>query len=117
MRAKVRAAFASCNRQLRLGFQEKDWQIAAAAEFMLGRDVCLITGTGTGKSLCYLLCNMTNVSDIIIVFSPLLSLIADQVKSAMILDIKACAISWESMKANTQLIHEVTQGDYQLILM
>jgi len=45
--------------------------------------------TGTGKWLCsYLLRNMTNVSDIIIVFSPLFSLMVDQVKFAMFLDIK-----------------------------
>jgi len=79
---------------------------------MLGRDVFLITGNGTGKILCYLLCNMVNLPGIMIVFSPLLSLMTDQVESASFWDIKSWAISRETMKANPRLIRDVARGVY-----
>jgi ATP-dependent helicase YprA (DUF1998 family) len=79
MRLRVGEAFQHRNRTLQLGFEKKDWQIAAASELLLGRDVTVVTGTGSGKSMCYLLTVIANLNGIIMVLSPLLSLMEDQV--------------------------------------
>jgi superfamily II RNA helicase len=79
MRSSVLDAFEHRNQILRLGFQHKIWQIAAASELLLGRDVMVVTGTGSGKSMCYLLTVMAKLDGIVMVLSPLLSLMEDQV--------------------------------------
>jgi len=60
---------------------------------------------------------MANLSGITIVFSPLLSLMTDQVGSASFWDVKLCAISCETMKASPRLTRDVARRDYQLVLM
>jgi superfamily II RNA helicase len=79
MRSSVLNAFEHRNQTLQLGFQHKIWQIAAASEFLMGRDVMVVTGTGSGKSMCYLLTAMAKLDGIVMVLSPLLSLMEDQV--------------------------------------
>jgi superfamily II RNA helicase len=81
MRSSVSDAFEHRNQNLQLGFQRKSWQIAAASELLLGLDVMVVTGTGSGKSMCYLLTVMAKLDGIVMVLSPLLSLMEDQVRS------------------------------------
>ena len=56
-----------------------DWQVSAATEFLSRRDVIVITATGSGKSLSYLLALIANPGKIVLAIFPLLSLMTDQV--------------------------------------
>jgi hypothetical protein len=66
----------------RLVLQSRPWQVATAAEIILGRDTMVITATGSGKTMCFLL-PLFALEGIIIVISPLLALMEDQVRLSM----------------------------------
>jgi ATP-dependent helicase YprA (DUF1998 family) len=55
------------------------WQMAVAAEIMLRRDTLLITATGSGKSMCFFLLLIADTTASVLVISPLLALMDDQV--------------------------------------
>lgn len=59
--------------------QARPWQIAVAAELKSGSDIMVATGTGSGKTISYLLPLLADPSATILVVSPLLSLMEDQV--------------------------------------
>ena len=61
----------------------RDWQICAATEFLNRRDVIVITATGSGKSLSYLLTPIANSGKVLLAIFPLLSLMTDQVSFTM----------------------------------
>lgn len=55
------------------------WQIAAAQQLLDCRDVFVVTGTGSGKSLCYQLALIAAPGKSILAIFPLISLMTDQV--------------------------------------
>lgn len=55
------------------------WQVAMAAEIMLRRDTLLISATGSGKSMCFCLPLIADTTASVLVISPLLALMDDQV--------------------------------------
>ncbi|KAG6369424.1 hypothetical protein JVT61DRAFT_14909 [Boletus reticuloceps] len=55
------------------------WQLDSAEAFFLGLDCTVIAGTGSGKSLPFVMPSMICPEKILIVISPLNSLEADQV--------------------------------------
>ena len=57
----------------------RDWQVCAASEILDRRDTIVITATGSGKSLTYLLALIANPEKILLGIFPLLSLMTDQV--------------------------------------
>jgi hypothetical protein len=65
-----------------LVLQSRSWQVASAAEIILGRDTMVITATGSGKTMCFLL-PLFSVEGIIIVISPFLAFMEDQVRLSM----------------------------------
>lgn len=57
----------------------RDWQLSAARELLERRDSFIVTGTGSGKSLCYQLALIASPGKSILAIFPLISLMTDQV--------------------------------------
>lgn len=58
---------------------ERDWQIESSACLLLGNDVSVVAATSDGKCFCYQLLAMVALGRCVLVVSPLVALIADQV--------------------------------------
>jgi hypothetical protein len=96
--------------------QELEWQIAAAAEILCGRDTYVVTATGSGKTMCFQLALFARPG-IIVVISPLLALMDDQVSGAAQLGIKAVQISEKTIKEDPELINRVRDGEFRLVFL
>jgi superfamily II DNA helicase RecQ len=96
--------------------QVLEWQIAAAAVILCGRDTYVVTATGSGKTMCFQLALFARPG-IIIVISPLLALMDDQVSGAAQLGIKAVQISEKTIKEDPELINRVRDGEFQLVFL
>ena len=87
----------------------KDEQRTALEAFLSGKDVFALLPTGFGKSLIYQLAPLvakemgTKPNPILIVVSPLVALIADQIKEATKLGLKALQLS--NNAAHDDIIH------------
>ena len=94
-------------------FYDEQW--VAVSRLLKGERILMIERTGFGKSLCYqypavLLDHLT------VVFSPLIALMRDQVKSLKALGIKArCINSGQSPEDNGQAIGEALHGDIKIL--
>ena len=94
-------------------FYDEQW--VAVSRLLKGERILMIERTGFGKSLCYqypavLLDHLT------VVFSPLIALMRDQVKSLKALGIKArCINSGQSPDDNEQAIGEALHGDIKIL--
>ena len=64
-----------------LQLKEKNWQIDAAANAILGSDVCVVAPTGEGKSFCYQLVALCCRERTVLVVTPLVALGKDQVSA------------------------------------
>jgi superfamily II DNA/RNA helicase len=115
--ARVHIVDSMRSRASSIGFalREEEWQIKAAADLVTGTDVMVITATGSGKTMCFYLAAISRQDRSFLVICPLLSLMADQVRRATELNIKACAINMESISTKPGLLKAVQNGDYELI--
>ena len=92
-------------------------QQEVVVNFVSGRDVFVSLPTGAGKSLCYLLLPFTfnllrnSNSSIVIVVSPLKSLMEDQVAKASGLGLKCVYLS-QGDRCNDELVQAVLAGEY-----
>ena len=97
-------------------------QQEVVVNFVSGRDVFVSLPTGAGKSLCYLLLPFTfnllrnSNSSIVIVVSPLKSLMEDQVAKASGLGLKCVYLS-QGDRCNDELVQAVLAGEYQIIFL
>jgi len=98
----------------RIEVQQRTWQIAAAAEILCGRDTYMVTATGSGKTMCFQLALFTRPGSIIVI-SPLLALMDDQVEGAARLGIRAAQISEQTIKADPDLVNKVRLGEFRLV--
>jgi len=93
-------------------------QIEAVSLFMSGRDVFVSLPTGSGKSLCYcILPVMFDTiqqfsSSIVIVVSPLIALMKDQVRAMVERNVSAVYIGDAEVS-----VDEVYEGKYQLVFI
>lgn len=67
--------------QKKFGIQLKSWQAEAIAEAFAKKDVIISAGTGSGKSMVFQCLPYMSAKGIILVISPLLSLMHDQVRA------------------------------------
>ena len=72
------------------GCEPFDWQIQTAIAVLEGRDIILDVGTGSGKTLAFTMASVMNKDDIIIIVSPLSSLMIEQMENAPISTIAIC---------------------------
>jgi hypothetical protein len=117
LRLEIRRALQARASQLDIEIRENDFQIDAAAELMAGRDVMVSTATGTGKTMCFQIPVITRLTSIVLVICPLLSLMDDQVHSAIRLGIKACAVTYNNQLHDPGLVTSIAKGKYQLVFV
>ena len=79
------------------GLQEQ-----AITELLAGRDVALVTPTGSGKSLCYQVPAIC-LDGCAIVVSPLIALMADQVRALEVAGVRAAALNSHSADNSTTM--------------
>ena len=96
-------------------------QAEAVSEIIRGRDVLVILPTGGGKSLCFITLPLIfdnlvqaqgNRTSIVVVVSPLVSLMKDQVRSYSKKGVR-CAFIGEDMEGTE--IRAVLNGEYQVV--
>jgi ATP-dependent DNA helicase RecQ len=81
-----------------------------------GRDVCVVMPTGGGKSLCYQLPAALLSKQTVIVISPLIALMQDQVTQLKQMGIEAASLNSSlSNDAQSQLIRDAAIGRYRLL--
>ncbi len=81
-----------------------------------GRDVCVVMPTGGGKSLCYQLPGALLEKQTVVVISPLIALMQDQVAQLGDMGIPVAALnSAIPGKEQSQLIAQAAQGRYRLL--
>ena len=80
-----KTAMASLARQT-FGCEPFGWQIAV----LEGRDVILHVGTGSGKTLAFSLASVMDREEIIVIISPLSSLMIEQMDNALISTVAIC---------------------------
>jgi len=88
------------------------------ASVLAGRDVCVVMPTGGGKSLCYQLPAALWGERTVVVVSPLLALMQDQVRSLAARGIPAAAInSTLTASQQSQVQTAAAHGQYRLLYL
>lgn len=95
-------------------------QLNAIRACMDGRDCFVLMATGTGKSMCYqfpAVCRRKSMQrgGTVVVVSPLLSLMEDQVLALNSLGIPACALS--SAQTDTSVFERAWAGEYAVLYL
>ncbi|PID62749.1 MAG: RecQ family ATP-dependent DNA helicase [Ignavibacteriae bacterium] len=94
-------------------FHDEQWETIDL--LFQGKRVLLIEKTGFGKSLCFQF-PATQFQGVTVIFSPLIALMRDQVKSLNEKGIKAKYINSEqSQEENTQVIQDAINGDVKIL--
>ena len=109
------------------GLVLKEFQRLAIESIVDGHDVFVCAPTGSGKSLCYFLLPdvfdlvlkdvqkvQTVLRPIVVVLSPLVALIKDQVEKAEGFGLSACGLTEES---TADTVREARQGLHRLVFL
>jgi ATP-dependent DNA helicase RecQ len=85
---------------------------------LAGQDTCVVMPTGGGKSLCYQLPAALLADRTVIVVSPLIALMQDQVAQLTQMDIPAAVLN-STLKADEQsaILSEAVKGHYRLLYL
>lgn len=94
-------------------FHDLQWQVIA--NLLAGRRVLFIEKTGFGKSLCFQF-TATQLDGVTIVFSPLIALMRDQVKSMQEKGIRAAAINSNQNDVENEVVIAKAQNNQLDIL-
>src|ERR1035437_1178923 len=94
-------------------FFDLQWQVI---DYLLsGKRVLFIEKTGFGKSLCYQF-PATQLKGVTIVFSPLIALMRDQVRSMLEKGIRAAAINYnQTVEENARVIEQAQNNQLELL--
>ncbi len=119
----VRGIVSAVEAGRRLGFELRAKQQEAVLNFVRGHDVFVSLPTGSGKSLCYGVLpwtfdtlRKTAAQSIVIVVSPLVTLMEDQVASFTRKGVKAVHVKKEETMSE-ETVEEIREGDYQLLFL
>ena len=82
-----------------------------------GRDVCVVMPTGGGKSLCYQLPAAMMEQKTVVVISPLIALMQDQVAQLTRMGISAASLSAHEGPSRSQIMRNASKGVYRLIYL
>jgi ATP-dependent DNA helicase RecQ len=83
-----------------------------------GRDACVVMPTGGGKSLCYQLPAAMLTAQTVIVVSPLIALMQDQMAQLTQMGIAAAVLnSTMSKDLQAQIIRKATAGEFRLLYL
>ncbi len=94
-------------------FYDEQWE--AISRVLNGERILMIQKTGFGKSLCFQF-PATQMQGLTIIFSPLIALMRDQVKSLKSKGIKAAAINSEELpEDNYQNLEEAVRGNLSML--
>ncbi|KAG6370692.1 P-loop containing nucleoside triphosphate hydrolase protein [Boletus reticuloceps] len=91
------------------------WQLDSAEAFLLGLDCTIVAGTGSGKSLPFVMPSMIHPDKILVVISPLNSLKSDQARRCASMGITAVAVNHGTYTLH--LHEELVEQKYQIIFM
>src|SRR5690348_263920 len=88
------------------------------SSLLAGRDTCVVMPTGGGKSLCYQLPAAMLSEKTVIVISPLIALMQDQIAQLAQMGIPAASLN-SSLAGNEQneTVHDATQGRFRLLYL
>ncbi|MGB2640562.1 MAG: DEAD/DEAH box helicase, partial [Candidatus Acidiferrum sp.] len=83
-----------------------------------GRDTCVVMPTGGGKSLCYQLPAAIQSEKTVVVVSPLMALMQDQVAQLTQMGIPSALLN-SSVAADVQswVVHKAIEGAYRLLYL
>lgn len=96
---------------------EHPWQVSVSSEILCHRDTMAITATGSGKIFSYILPLIVNPSAIVLVVSPLLALMEDQVNWARHLGFTVIQIRDKTIKDEENLAAHVCAAEFQLVIV
>src|SRR5580693_7369199 len=83
-----------------------------------GRDACVVMPTGGGKSLCYQLPAAILQEKTVVVVSPLIALMQDQVAQLTQMGIPSALLNSSLSKPRqAQVINDATEGKYRLLYL
>jgi ATP-dependent DNA helicase RecQ len=83
-----------------------------------GRDTCVVMPTGGGKSLCYQLPAAMLKGQTVIVVSPLIALMQDQVAQLTQMGIRSALLNSSlAVGQQAQVIHKARAGEYRLLYL
>lgn len=101
----------------RMGFQKvREGQDAVIASLMAGRDTIGILPTGTGKSACFVIPTLC-LGLKTLVFLPLISLMKDQVQSAVAKGARVGSISSHNPALHAETVRAWLRGDLDLLFV
>src|SRR5262245_22497881 len=88
------------------------------SSLLAGRDTCVVMPTGGGKSLCYQLPAAMLYEKTVIVISPLIALMQDQIAQLGQMGIPAASLN-SALAANAQVktVHDAIEGHFRLLYL
>jgi ATP-dependent DNA helicase RecQ len=101
------------------GYQTfRPMQERIVTRLLAGRDVCVVMPTGGGKSLCYQLPAALSAAGTVLVVSPLIALMQDQVAQLTQMGIPAGLLnSSVSRPEQSRVMQKATEGEYRLLYL
>ena len=105
------------------GYLLREKQAEVVVSFVRGRDVFVSLPTGSGKSLCYTCIPWTfdelkktgrQPKSIIVVVSPLVALMKDQVAALIRIGVNAVYVCGQEAETDEKVVEELHEGLYQV---
>src|SRR6202011_1111253 len=113
------------NKELRVALQQywgydsfRPLQERIVTGLLAGRDACVVMPTGGGKSLCYQLPAAMLPAKTVIVISPLIALIQDQMAQLAQMGISAGALNSSMVpKEQGRIVRDASEGKFRLLYL
>ena len=100
----------------KFGIQPYRWQTSVVLDILDGSDVALSAGTSAGKSLPYQAIPVIRPHAIVLVVSPTIALMEDQVRSIKERGLNALALTSDTTSNNPNVWKDIEVGVYSVVL-